>query len=106
VHATQFVQKIIGDAYKVLSCKGYARIDCFYQSAEESSTGKEAVIILEVNTLPGLTPATCLFHQAAEVGMRPMELINRIIQYGLEEHQMLNLNNKEPSNAVTNILHL
>lgn len=84
--ALQFVQKTMKQAYKELDCKGYARIDCFYQSATESPTGKERVIILEVNTLPGMTPATCIFHQAAEVGMKPMEFIDRIIKYGLEEH--------------------
>jgi D-alanine-D-alanine ligase len=73
-------------AYKELGCKGYARIDCFYQSAQESQTKKERVVIIEINTLPGMTPATCIFHQAAEIGMKPMEFIDRIIEYGLEEH--------------------
>ena len=81
-----FVQKIMESAYKTVGCKGYARIDCFYQTAEQSPTNQERVVILEINTLPGLTPATCLFHQAAEVGMRPAELLDVIIQLGFEEH--------------------
>ena len=42
---------------------------------------------MEVNSLPALTPATCLFHQAAETGMRPMEFLDKIIDLGLELHQ-------------------
>jgi D-alanine-D-alanine ligase len=84
--ALQFVKKTVEDVYKTVQCKGYARIDCFYQSPEISPTGKERVVILEINTLPGLTPATCLFHQAAEIGLRPMEFIDEIIRLGREEH--------------------
>lgn len=85
--ALQLIQKTVVAVYTTLGCSGYARIDCFYQSAEQSITGKERVIILEINTLPALTPATCLFHQAAEVGIKPMELIDRIIDYGFEKHR-------------------
>lgn len=81
-----FVQKIIEDVYTTLNCKGYARIDCFYQHARQSPTGFDRLIILEVNTLPGLTPATCIFHQAAEIGLKPMEFIDLIVELGCEEH--------------------
>jgi len=33
-----------------------------------------------------MTPATCIFHQAAEIGLRPMEFVDMIIQMGLEKH--------------------
>ncbi|MFH0898844.1 MAG: ATP-grasp domain-containing protein [bacterium] len=82
-----FVQNVVGDVYKVLGCKGYTRIDCFYQNEQESPTGKQQVVILENNSLPALTPATCLFHQAAEVGIRPMELIDKIVELGFQNHQ-------------------
>ncbi len=85
--ALQFVKNTVAQVYQAVNCAGYARIDCFYQSADKSKTGKERVIILEINTLPGLTPATCLFHQAAEIGLKPMDLIDRIVKLGLEYHQ-------------------
>jgi UDP-N-acetylmuramate--alanine ligase len=84
--ALDLVRQVIASAYKALGCKGYARIDCFYQAATQSPTGSERVVILEVNTLPGMTPATCLFHQAAEVNIRPMEFIDQIIEYGFQAH--------------------
>lgn len=82
----RFVQKTMEAVYQALQCKGYARIDCFYQSAQQSPTGKERVVIIEINTLPGMTPATCIFHQAAELGMKPMDFIDTIITLGFEEH--------------------
>lgn len=83
------VQKTMENVYKAVGCKGYARIDCFYQNAQQSPTGNERVVTLEINTLPGLTPATCIFHQAAEIGVKPMDFIDTIISLGLEEHAIM-----------------
>lgn len=84
--ALTFVQKTLEAVYTTVGCKGYVRIDCFYQAPEISPTGKERVVVLEINTLPALTPATCLFHQAAEIGMRPMDFLDLIIRLGFENH--------------------
>jgi D-alanine-D-alanine ligase len=84
--AIDLVKTVLQDAYKVIGCSGYARIDCFYQDEQHSPNGKARVIILEFNTLPGMTPATCIFHQAAECGMRPMEFIDKIIELGFANH--------------------
>lgn len=84
--ALALVQEVIGKTYTAAGCKGYARIDCFYQDAQQSPTGMQRVIILEINTLPGLTPATCIFHQAAEIGLKPMDFISKIIELGFENH--------------------
>lgn len=101
-----FIQETIAQAYQALQCKGYARIDCFYQTADESPTKTERVIILEVNTLPGMTPATCIFHQAAELGMKPMDFVDTIIELGFEEHgrskALSHTRTQESSQSVTN----
>ncbi len=78
----QFVRKTIERVYQVVGCKGYARIDCFMQYRGQS----KRLVVLEINSLPGMTPATCIFHQAAEEGMRPMEFIDKIIELGLQAH--------------------
>jgi D-alanine-D-alanine ligase len=88
--AENFVRKVMADAYSAVCCKGYARIDCFYQDKDCSPTGKERVVIIEINSLPGMTPATCIFHQAAEMGIKPMDFIDLIIALGFEEHQTKN----------------
>ena len=93
--ALRFVQDVMEKVYTILQCKGYARIDCFYQNAQISPTGKERVVILEVNTLPGLTPATCLFHQVAEIGLRPMDFIDTLIMLGFEEHNPKNITHEK-----------
>ncbi len=84
----KLVQNTMELVFKTVGCHGYARIDCFYQTAQESPTNTERIVILEINTLPGLTPATCIFHQAAEIGLKPMDFIDRIIELGLETHQI------------------
>jgi D-alanine--D-alanine ligase len=82
-----FVQNEIEKVFKAAQCQGYARIDCFYQNDVVSPTGKERVVIIEINTLPATTPATCIFHQAAELGIKPMDFIDQIITLGFEAHQ-------------------
>jgi len=82
----RLVQEVMEKVYVEVGCKGYVRIDCFYQTAEQSPTGVERVVVLEINSLPGLTPATCLFHQAAEIGIKPMDFIDLIVQLGFEQH--------------------
>ena len=95
------VQQVVAKAYNALGCSGYARVDCFYQSAKQSPTGSERVVVLEINTLPGLTPATCIFHQAAELGIKPMDFIDCIVQLGFQryyatqgERESLSVNHK------------
>jgi len=59
-----------------IGIKGYARVDAFVNT----NTGE--LIIIEVNTLPALTPSTVLFHQALaeEKPIYPTELLETIIQ--------------------------
>ncbi len=83
----QFVRAKVKAMYEAVGCRGYARIDVFFQNELQSPTNKKRVVLIEINTLPGLTPATCIFHQAAEDGMRPMEFIDKIIELGLQEHE-------------------
>jgi len=89
------VQRTMEQVFATLGCKGYARIDCFYQNEAQSPTGTPRVIILEINTLPGMTPATCIFHQAAEIGMRPMDFIDAIVTLGFEQHTMQALQDQD-----------
>ena len=67
-------------AFLVLGLKAYARIDMFVP-------GDGRVVVLEPNSLPGMTPSTVLFHQAAAEGITQTELISRIIQLSLDAHR-------------------
>ncbi|MGB3616880.1 MAG: D-alanine--D-alanine ligase, partial [Catalinimonas sp.] len=64
---------------RVLDVEGYARIDAFVRVWK---SGEVETIIIEVNSLPGMTPATCIFHQTALNGYAPYAFIDAILEYG------------------------
>lgn len=72
------VQAIAKQAAEELNMIGYPRFDMFVVDEE--------VVVLEANTLPGITPSTMIFHQAAEVGLTPTAYITKIIELGLVAH--------------------
>jgi D-alanine-D-alanine ligase len=62
-----------------IGIEGYARIDVFYIPP------KDELVLIEVNSLPGLSMATVTFTQAAvtpEVKMRPSEFLERVVELG------------------------
>lgn len=68
-------------AARILKIEGYARIDAFVRVYENKDV---ETIIIEINSLPGMTPATCIFHQAAINGYKPFDFINQIIEFGIQ----------------------
>lgn len=60
----------------VLGIEGYSRMDAFIHI----DTGD--MIVIEVNTLPALTPSTVLYHQglAEKKAIYPVELLERIVE--------------------------
>lgn len=64
--------------------EGYARIDAFVRIYED---GRVETVVIEINSLPGMTPATCIFHQSAINGYKPYEFIDAILQYGIKRQQ-------------------
>ncbi|MFT3929037.1 MAG: hypothetical protein QM709_01965 [Spongiibacteraceae bacterium] len=62
-----------------IGIEGYARIDVFYIPP------KDELVLIEVNSLPGLSMATVTFTQAAvtpEIKMRPSEFLERVVELG------------------------
>ena len=66
---------------RILDVEGYSRIDAFVRVYENN---RAETVIIEVNSLPGMTPATVIFHQAALNGYKPYQFIDKILQYGKE----------------------
>ncbi len=66
----------IGMLARAIGLKGYARIDAFLHVDSGN------LLIIEVNTLPALTPSTVLFQQALsqDPPLYPRELIEKIIE--------------------------
>lgn len=75
----EHIRETAAATFRALDLTGYARIDMFVRA-----DGRVAV--LEANTLPGMTPSTVLFHQAAASGITQAGLIDRIIRTALEVH--------------------
>lgn len=73
------VKETLGAAAKVLNIMGYCRIDAFVRVFD---TDHVEVIFIEVNSLPGMTPATCIYHQAAINGYKPYNFIDSILEFG------------------------
>ncbi len=73
------VKQVLRRVAEVLGVEGYARIDAFVRVR---AGGAVEVIIIEVNSLPGMTPATCIFHQTALAGYTPYQFIDRILDFG------------------------
>ncbi len=80
------VKKELQRAAEVLHIDGYARIDAFVRIFAPE---KVEVVFIEVNSLPGMTPATCIFHQAAIAHYRPYEFIDKILDFGMKRKQGL-----------------
>jgi D-alanine-D-alanine ligase len=78
------VKKELGKAARLLKIEGYARIDAFVRIF---NSDKVEVIFIEVNSLPGMTPATCIFHQAAIAKYKPLEFIDKILSYGIDRKE-------------------
>jgi D-alanine-D-alanine ligase-like ATP-grasp enzyme len=76
--AVEAARRRVEAVAETLGIDGYARIDAFVRA----ETGE--VIVIEANTLPGLTPSTVLYHQALadDPPLYPRQLLERIIELG------------------------
>jgi len=73
------VQDELKKVAKILGIEGYCRIDAFVRIFPKNEV---EVIIIELNSLPGMTPATAIFHQCAINGYKPFEFIDKILEFG------------------------
>jgi D-alanine-D-alanine ligase len=80
------VRATLKQAAEILGVTGYARIDAFVRIYPD---GTAETIVIEVNSLPGMTPATCIFHQCAINGYKPYHFIQNILDFGFERNQRL-----------------
>lgn len=76
------VRNTLENVAKTLNVLGYCRIDAFVRIFEN---GKVETIIIEINSLPGMTPATCIFHQCALNGYKPYDFIDSILEFGVNK---------------------
>ncbi len=67
------VEQLALSAWQALGCRGYGRVDLICSEGEND-------VVLEVNTLPGLTPMSLLPKIAAQKGITLPQLCERILE--------------------------
>lgn len=65
-------------SHKTLGCRGMSRVDMIVDSNDD-------ITVLEVNTIPGMTPTSLLPTAAKAAGIEFPALLDRLIQLALEE---------------------
>src|SRR5216684_2255873 len=80
---TRRVQELAVRSFKAVDCSGLARVDFLM----EPGPGKSRKIYLnEINTMPGFTSISMYPKLWAASGLEYADLIDRLIQFGLERH--------------------
>ncbi len=77
---TEKIQKMAVDAYKSLDASGFARVDFFLRN----DTG--ALLINEINTIPGLTDASGFPKMWAGSGKKFTEIIDLLVEFALKRN--------------------
>jgi D-alanine-D-alanine ligase len=72
------VRRLASLAFEAISCEGLARVDFFY-------TPEGTVVFNEINTMPGMTPASGFPMMWAASGLPLPQLVDRIIQTALRK---------------------
>lgn len=73
---TKIAQKAALDAYRSLGCRGFGRVDMIIKGNN--------VCVLEVNTIPGLTPMSLLPKAAQADGISYPQLLDKIIRFAFK----------------------
>ena len=75
---TKKIQQIAIDVYKIVGCKGFSRIDFILKNDKEP-------VVLEINTIPGLTPMSLFPKAAKAAGISYSQLLDKIIYYAIKK---------------------
>ena len=78
------IRRLACAAFDAISCEGLARVDFFYTPAGN-------VLVNEINTMPGMTPASGFPMMWAASGLPLPQLVDRIIQTALRKRPGLRL---------------
>jgi D-alanine-D-alanine ligase len=74
----QEIRRIAAQAFDAVSCEGLARVDFFY-----ASDGR--ILINEINTIPGLSPASYFQKMWEATGLEIGQLIDRLLRTALSK---------------------
>ncbi len=82
IHPDAFAEalRIASAAHAALGCRGATRTDLRYDDTAHGSSRPGRLVLLEVNTQPGLTPTSLLPEQAAHCGIGFAELCGWMVE--------------------------
>jgi D-alanine-D-alanine ligase len=80
--AAQEIRRLAALAFEAVSCEGLARVDFFY-------TRDGQIVINEINTIPGLSPASYFQKMWEVTGLPFPELIDRLLRTALSKRSGL-----------------
>lgn len=82
---THTIKKAIEKTAETLGIENYARIDIFFNRLTEK------IVIIEANTLPGLTASTVIYHQALSETppLTPLSFLEKLISSKLEQIRLV-----------------
>jgi D-alanine-D-alanine ligase len=72
------IRQLAGTAFEAIGCEGLARVDFFYTESGE-------ILVNEINTMPGMTPASGFPRMWAATGLPLPELMDRVITTALNK---------------------
>src|SRR5271155_1420341 len=81
---TRKVQELAIAAFQAVDCSGLARVDFLMDPGPPSKTRK--IYLNEINTMPGFTSISMYPKLWAASGLEYADLIDKLIQFGLERH--------------------
>src|SRR5467141_1131449 len=81
---TKKIQQLAISAFKAVDCSGLARVDFLMDPGSRNKTRK--IYLNEINTMPGFTAISMYPKLWAASGLEYADLIDRLIQFGLERH--------------------
>lgn len=73
---TQKAQELAARSHRALGCRGFSRTDML--------VAEDGIWVLEVNTIPGMTPTSLLPRSAEAAGLSFCNLLDRMIELALE----------------------
>jgi D-alanine-D-alanine ligase len=86
---TKSVQELAIAAFKAVDCSGLARVDFLMEPDSQTKSGKKSgkIYLNEINTMPGFTAISMYPKLWAASGLAYADLIDRLIQLGIERHE-------------------
>jgi len=86
---TKRVQELAIAAFKAVDCSGLARVDFLMEPESPKTSGKKVkkIYLNEINTMPGFTAISMYPKLWDASGLAYADLIDRLIQLGIERHE-------------------